>query len=47
MIKKTNEFGGSFTLLERGDMCTGFWWGIVREREYFVEPDFHDRVILF
>jgi len=30
-------------------MCTGFWWGIVSERDHLVVPDFYEnntRIIL-
>jgi hypothetical protein len=27
-------------------MCTGFWWGNLRERDHWVEPDVDGRIIL-
>jgi hypothetical protein len=27
-------------------MCTRFWWGILRERDNWVEPDVDERIIL-
>ena len=30
----------------RGEVYTGFWWGNLRERDYFEDPDVHGRIIL-
>ena len=30
----------------RGEVCTGFWWGNVREREHWEDPDVDGRIIL-
>jgi hypothetical protein len=30
----------------RGDVCTGFWWGSLRERDHWEDPDVDGRIIL-
>jgi len=30
----------------RGEVCTGFWWGNLRERDYFEDPSIDGRIIL-
>jgi hypothetical protein len=30
----------------RGEMCKGFWWGNLRERDYSGDPGVDDRIIL-
>jgi hypothetical protein len=30
----------------RGEVCTGFWWGNLREREHWGDPDVDGRIIL-
>ena len=30
----------------RGEGCTGFWWGNLREREHWGDPDADGRIIL-
>jgi hypothetical protein len=30
----------------RGEVCTGFWWGNLRERDYWGDPDIDERIIL-
>ena len=27
-------------------MCTGFWWGNLRERDHWGDPDVDERIIL-
>ena len=30
----------------RGEACTGFWWGNLRERDHLEDPDVDGRIIL-
>jgi hypothetical protein len=30
----------------RGEVCTGFWWGSLRERVHWGDPDVDGRIIL-
>jgi hypothetical protein len=30
----------------RGEVCTGFWWGYLRERDHWGELDIDRRIIL-
>jgi hypothetical protein len=30
----------------RGEVCTGFWWGSLRERAHWRDPDIDGRIIL-
>jgi hypothetical protein len=30
----------------RGEACTGFWWGNLRERDYWGDPGVDGRIIL-
>jgi hypothetical protein len=30
----------------RGVVCTGFWWGNLRERDHWGDPDVYGRIIL-
>jgi hypothetical protein len=30
----------------RGEVCTGCWWGSLRERDYWGDPDVDGRIIL-
>ena len=31
---------------EVGELCTGFWWGNLRERDYWGDSDVDERIIL-
>ena len=30
----------------RGEVCTGFWWGNLRDRDHWGDPDVDGRIIL-
>jgi hypothetical protein len=30
----------------REEVCTGFWWGSLRERDHWGNPDVYGRIIL-
>ena len=30
----------------KGEVCTGFWWGNLRERDHWGDPDVDGRIIL-
>jgi len=30
----------------KGEVCTGFWWGNLRERDHWVDRDVDRRIIL-
>ena len=32
--------------LGRGEVCTGFWWGNLRQRDHRGDPDVDGRIIL-
>jgi hypothetical protein len=32
--------------LGRGEVCTGFWWGNLRERDHLQDPGIDGRIIL-
>jgi hypothetical protein len=32
--------------MARGETCTGFWWGNLRERDHCGDPDVDGRIIL-
>jgi hypothetical protein len=32
--------------MERADACKGFWWGNLRERDHWGDPDLGGRIIL-
>ena len=39
--------GGAYsTYIWREEVCTGFWWGNVREIDYLEDPGLDERIIL-
>jgi hypothetical protein len=38
--------GGDVTWMGRGEMCTGFWWVTLRERDHWGDPGVDSRIIL-
>jgi hypothetical protein len=37
---------GHVAWMGRGEVCTGFWWGNLRERDHGGDPDVDGRIIL-
>ena len=40
------RWGGMWRVWGRGEGCTGFWWGNLRERDHWRGPDADGRIIL-
>jgi hypothetical protein len=40
------RWAGHVARMGRGAVCTGFWWGNLREREHWGDPDVDGRIIL-
>ena len=36
----------SYNVWVSGEVCTGFWWGNLRERDHWGDPDVDGRIIL-
>jgi hypothetical protein len=43
---KKNEMGWACGAYGRGEVCTGCWWGSLRERDHWGDPDVDGRIIL-
>jgi hypothetical protein len=44
---KKNEMGRACSAYGgRGEVCTGFWWGNLREGDHWGEPGIDGRIIL-
>jgi hypothetical protein len=42
-----NEISGEYRAYGGGgEVCTGFWWGNLRERDQWGDPDVDGRIIL-
>jgi hypothetical protein len=37
---------GHVTLMGKGEACTGFWWGNLKERDHWRDPDVDGNIIL-
>ena len=47
VIKSTRmRWAGHVAHMGRGEGCTGFWWGNLRERDHWGGPDADGRIIL-
>ena len=40
------RWAGHVARIGRGEVCTGFWWGNLRERDYWGDPDVDGSIIL-
>jgi hypothetical protein len=49
VITKRNQVldgPGMWRVWGKGEVCTGCWWGSLRERDHWGDPDVDERVIL-
>ena len=40
------RWAGHLARIGRGEVCTGFWWGNLRERDHLEDPGVDGRIIL-
>jgi hypothetical protein len=40
------RWAGHVARMGRGEVCTGFWWGSLREGDHWGDPDVNGRIIL-
>ena len=40
------RWAGHVARMGGGEVCTGFWWGNLRERDHWGDPDVDGRIIL-
>ena len=44
MIKSRMRWAGHVARMVKGDVCTGCWWGNVRERDHLEDPGLDGRM---
>jgi hypothetical protein len=40
------RWAGHVARMGRGEVCTGFWWGSLKERDHLGDPDVEGRITL-
>ena len=43
---KRMRWAGHVARMGRGELCTGFWWGNLRDRDHWGDPDVDGRILL-
>jgi len=46
VISRRMRWAGYVARMVEGEGCTGFWWGILRERDHWGDPDADGMIIL-